>query len=121
MRDEKIFHGIHRGLKDISVMTCISASGEHMIPFVISSQVSEAVVWKLKTEGFRIDIEIRLKKREKLYMNARLFHEYISTILLPYIAKVRSNLGLTDEPAVLLMDNCSVHMRELTLRNPPAH
>jgi hypothetical protein len=38
-------------------------------------------------------------------------------ILLPYIARVRSNLGFTDEPAVLLMDNCSVHMRESTLRD----
>jgi hypothetical protein len=32
-------------------------------------------------------------------MNAKLFHEYISTILLPYIAKVRSNLGLMSQTA----------------------
>jgi hypothetical protein len=37
MRDEKIFHGIRRRLKHISVATCISASGDHMIPFVVCS------------------------------------------------------------------------------------
>jgi hypothetical protein len=95
MRDEKIFHGIHRGLKHISAVACILASGNHMMPFVLSSQVSDAVVWKLKIEGFQIGTEIILKKREKPYMNAELFHEHISTILLPQIAKVGSNLGLT--------------------------
>jgi hypothetical protein len=46
-----------------------------------------------------------LEKRDKPHMNAVLFHEYISTVLLPHIARVRSNPGLEHEPAVLLMDN----------------
>jgi hypothetical protein len=92
-----------------------------MISFAISSQVCDAVVWKLKLEGFRIGTEIIHKKREKPYMNAELFHEDMSTILLPHISKVRSNLGLTDEPAVLVMDNYSVHMRESTSRDLVAH
>jgi hypothetical protein len=50
MRDEKIFHGIHRRSKYISVVACILASGDHMIPFVVSSQVGDAVVWKFKIE-----------------------------------------------------------------------
>jgi hypothetical protein len=91
-----------------------------MIPFVVSSRIIDAVVWKLEIEGFRIGAEIILKKWEKPYMNAELFHEYISMILLLDITKVRSNLGLTDEPAVLLMDNCSVYMRESTLRDRAA-
>jgi hypothetical protein len=121
MRNETIFHGIHGWLKHVSVVACISASGDHMIPFVVSSQVNDALVWKLKIEGSRIGTEIILKKWEKPYMNAELFHECISTILFPHVAKVRSNLGLTNEPAVLLMDVCSVYMRELTLRNLAAH
>jgi hypothetical protein len=70
------------------VGACISASGDHIIPFVVSSQISDAFVWKSKIEGFQIGTEIIFKKREKLYMNAELFHEYMSTILLPDIAKV---------------------------------
>jgi hypothetical protein len=121
MRNEKIFHGIHRGLKHISMVTCISGSGDHMIPFVVSAQVSGAVVWNLKIEGFRVGTEIILKKREKSCVNDELLRESISTILLPHLPTVRSNLRLAAEPAVLLMDNCSVHIRESTLRDFVAH
>jgi hypothetical protein len=76
---------------------------------------------EVKIGGSRIGAEIILKKLEKPYMNAALFHEYISTILLPHIAKVRSNLGLADEPAVPLMDICSDYMRKSTLRDIVAH
>jgi hypothetical protein len=75
-----------------------------MMPFIVPFQVSNAVVWKLRTDGFRIGTETILKKQERPYMNVKLFHEYIPTILLPHIARIRSNLGLTDEQAVLLMD-----------------
>jgi hypothetical protein len=33
MTEQKIFHRIHRGLKHISVVTWISAGGDHMILF----------------------------------------------------------------------------------------
>jgi hypothetical protein len=45
----------------------------------------------------------------------------ILTVLLPHIARVRSNPGLAHEPAVLLMDNCSVHMHEDTLQELAVH
>jgi hypothetical protein len=120
MREQKIFHGIHRGLKHTSVITCISAGGDHMIHFLVSSQATDAVVRKLKTEGFRIGVDMILKKRDKPYMNAVLFHEYISTVLLPHIARVPSNLGLGHEPAVLLKNNCSMHTHDGTLEEFPA-
>jgi hypothetical protein len=117
MRQQKIFHGIHHGLKHISVVTCISAGGDHMISFLVSCQATEAVVVrKLKAEGFRMGIDIILEKRDKPYMNAVLFHEYISTVLLPYIARVRPNPGLEHEPAVIVMDGCSVHIHDDTLQ-----
>jgi hypothetical protein len=92
-----------------------------MIPFLVSSQATDAVVRKLKTEEFRIGIDMIFKKRDKPYMNAVLFHEYISIVLFPHIAMVRSNPGLEHEPAVLLMDNCSVHMQDNTLQKLAAH
>jgi hypothetical protein len=121
MRDEKIFHGIHRVLKYISVVVCISASRDHVVPCVLSSQINDTVVWKLKSEGSRIGTESILEKREKPYTNAALFHEYTWIIFLPHIAKERSNLGLTDEPAILLMDNCSIQVRISRLRDRAAH
>jgi hypothetical protein len=88
MREEKIFHGTHPGLKQISVVTRISADGGHIIPFLVSSQATDAAVRKLKTEGFRIGVGMILKKRDKPYTNAVLCHEYISTVLLSQIARV---------------------------------
>jgi hypothetical protein len=75
MREQKIFHGIHRRLKHISVVRCISAGGDHMIPFLVSSRATDAVVRKLKIEWFRIGIDMTLKKRDKSHLNAVLFHE----------------------------------------------
>jgi hypothetical protein len=112
----KDFHGIHRGLKHISLVTSILAGGDHMIFFLVYSQVTDTVVRKLETEGFRIGIDITLKKRAKPYMNATLFKELLSTVLLPYIARVQSNPGLKSEPAGLLTDNCSVRMHDDTLK-----
>jgi hypothetical protein len=62
---QMIFHGIHRGLRHISVVTCFSAGGHHVTPFFISSHVTDSVIRKLKTERFRIGIDIILKKRTK--------------------------------------------------------
>jgi hypothetical protein len=36
MRGQTIFHGVHRNLKRISVVACISAAGEHMTPFLFA-------------------------------------------------------------------------------------
>jgi hypothetical protein len=49
-------------------------------------------------------------------MNRMLFNEYISTILLPYIARVRSNPRFENEPAVLLMETYLAHMHDDTLK-----
>jgi hypothetical protein len=76
--------------------------------------MTDAVVRKLKTEGFRIGIGMILKKLDKPYMKAVLFHEYPSTVLLPHIARARSNPGLEHEPLVLSMDNYSLHMHDDT-------
>jgi hypothetical protein len=50
--------------------------------------VTDPAVWKLKTEGFPIAIDIILKKGGKKHMNTILFHEYISTVPLPHMTRV---------------------------------
>jgi hypothetical protein len=51
MKGQTIFHGIHRNLKHIPAVACISAAGEHMTPFFVSSQVNLTVERRLKLEG----------------------------------------------------------------------
>jgi hypothetical protein len=62
MREQKILHGIHHGLKHISVTTCSSTDGDDRIPFHVSYQLIDAIVRKLKTDWFRIGIDLILKK-----------------------------------------------------------
>jgi hypothetical protein len=61
MKGQTIFHDVHRNLKHVSVVACISAAGEHMTPFFVSSQVSPTVERRLKSEGFRLGIDFILK------------------------------------------------------------
>lgn len=121
MKGQLIFHGIHRNLKHISVVVCISAAGEHMTPFFVCSQLNDAVERRLKTIGFRMGVDFILKHRSKPYMNAELFHEYISTVLLPYILELRSNQEFAHKGAVLLMDNCSIHVKVAILQKLADH
>jgi hypothetical protein len=55
------FHDVHRNLKHISVVPCISAAGEHITPFFVSSQVNSKAESRLKSEEFRPDVNFILK------------------------------------------------------------
>jgi hypothetical protein len=37
MGSRTIYHGVNRNLKHITVMTCVARSGEHVIPYIITS------------------------------------------------------------------------------------
>jgi hypothetical protein len=97
MREETIYHAVHRNLKHISIVACISAAGEHMTPFLVSSQGNATVERKLTIEWLRIGVDLIVKSRHKPYMNSQLFAEYISTVLLPYINELRSNEEFADK------------------------
>jgi hypothetical protein len=75
MFDQTIHHGVHRNLKHISVVSCLSTVGESMTLFMVSSRVNDTVIEKLKTDGFRLGFDMILKHRQKLYMTAALFQQ----------------------------------------------
>jgi hypothetical protein len=82
-----------------------------MTPFPVSSQVNENVTGTLKSEGLRMGSELILRSPDKPYMNAGRFAEYISKVILPHTAQVRSDPRFSNEQTVRLRDNCSVHVR----------
>jgi hypothetical protein len=65
MTDQKIHHGVHRNLKHMSVICCVSAAGESLTPFIVSSQVNDKVMETLKIEGFWMDVDMVLEHRQK--------------------------------------------------------
>jgi hypothetical protein len=76
-----------------------------MTPFFVCSQINDAVERRLKTEGFRMGVDLILRRRNKPYMNSTLFGEYISKVFIPYVDELRTNKKFADREAVLLMDN----------------
>jgi hypothetical protein len=82
-----------------------------MTPFMVSSQVKDSVMERVKFERFRVRVELILERRQKPYLSAALFQQYITTGLIPFINKLRTNDQFAGKPAILLMDNFSRHAR----------
>jgi hypothetical protein len=85
-----------------------------MTPFLVCYQLNDSVERLLKRQGSRFGVDFIVKKRNKPYMNSQLFSEYLSTVLLPDIDKLRTNDEFADREAVLLMDNCCIHVQAET-------
>jgi hypothetical protein len=115
MSEQTIHHTINRNVKHMSVIACVSAAGESLIPYIVTSQDSSRVREQLRTHGVRFDTEIILKQRAKAYLNGKIFLEYIRMVFLPNLNELRSLEEFSDEDAVLLMDNCSSHVGEEAL------
>jgi hypothetical protein len=58
----------------------------------------------------RIGHHLILRHRQKPYINGEIFANYIQSVFLPHLANLRGNEQLSNEEAVLLMDNCSPHL-----------
>jgi hypothetical protein len=71
---------------------------------------------RLKLEGSRLGVDFILRRQNKPYMSPHLFAEYISKVILPYLDELRSNEEFADKEAVLLMDDCSIHVQQETLQ-----
>jgi hypothetical protein len=60
--------------------------------------------------------DLILERRQKPCMTAALFQQYVTTALIPFIHRVRTNDQLAGKPAILFMDNCSIHTRREVLQ-----
>jgi hypothetical protein len=76
-----------------------------MTPFIVSSQVKEPVIKKLKIEGFRIE------HRHQLHMGRALLQQYGTTALIAFIDALQTNDEFTGKPVILLLDDCPIRTR----------
>jgi hypothetical protein len=95
----------------MSMICCGSAAGESLTPFVVSSQINDKVIETLKIEGFRMGVDLVLEHRQKVYATAILFQQYMTSVLITFIERLRTNPEFTGKSAILPMENCSVHTR----------
>jgi hypothetical protein len=82
-----------------------------MRAFMVSSQARDSVIDRLKTEPFGMRVDLILERRQKPFLTAALFQQYIRTVLIAFINRARMNDQLAGKPAISLMDNCSIHTR----------
>jgi hypothetical protein len=100
MGEQTVHHKVNRNLKHVSVIARISAAGESLIPYIVTSQDSLHVREQLKKKGVRFGRDLNLKARRKPYISAQCFLE------------LRILEEFADEDAVLLMSNCPSHVGE---------
>jgi hypothetical protein len=111
MTDQTIHHGVHHNLKHVSVVYCVSAAGESSTPFIVSPQVNDKVIETLRIEGFRMGVDMVLEHRQKTYVTAALFQQYVTCVMIPFIEGLRTYPEFTGKSAILLMGNCYIHTR----------
>jgi hypothetical protein len=110
MRGHTIHHEISRTVKHISVIACVSAAGESLTPYIITSQAPTSVQERLKKEGVRFGTDFVFRSNPKPYINTESFLDSIRTVFLHNLAELRTLDGFTEETGVLLMDNCPSHV-----------
>jgi hypothetical protein len=112
MIGEPIHHSVSKSVKHISVIACVSAAGESLIPFIVTSQMSDNILKRLMSRDVRMGVDFLLRQRSKPYVSRKLFLEYIKKIFLPYLNELRDMEQFEGREAVLLMDNCSAHISD---------
>jgi hypothetical protein len=94
------------------VIACVSATGESLTPYIITSQAPTSVQERLKKEGVRFSTYFILRSNPKPSINAEIFLDYIRTVFLPTLAELQTLGAFTEETGVLLMDNCPSHVTD---------
>jgi hypothetical protein len=94
----------------------MSAAGESLLHYVMTSQNSLTVQEHLKQQGVRFGRDFAMKFNQKPYFNAGIFLDDIRTILLQYSDTFRGRAVLAQEIAVLLMAHCSADVSDDVIR-----
>lgn len=92
---------------------CITASGDTLTPMIISRIENFDKIWE---KGYRPDENDMLRTSQPAYFDTNLFIEYVNVALIPFMDSIRGNPLYSDEPAVLLIDNCSSHYSDEILQ-----
>jgi hypothetical protein len=121
MPGQTIHHGVHPNLKYISAVCCVSADGKSMTPFMVSSQVIDPVMEKLKFWGNCMGLDFILEHRQKPYMTAGLSQHDVTTVLIRVINEMRKNDAFAGKPTILVMDDSSIDRTPASLMTLREH
>jgi hypothetical protein len=97
MGGQRIHHKVNRNLKHIPIMARISATGESLTPYTLTSQDTPSARKQLKKHGVGFGAGFSVKLRAKPSINAKIFAEYIHTVSLPNLNELRTLGEFADE------------------------
>jgi hypothetical protein len=100
-------------VKHISIVTCISAVGACLTPYVVRSQDSATLHRAFEATRMQIGKHFILKHRAKPYVNVDLFENDIQTVFLPDLAITGVVQNIREEDTIRLMDICSPQLTSL--------
>jgi hypothetical protein len=103
MGSQTIHHGVNRNLQHVTVITCIAASGEHVISYIITSQESDDLQGALRSKGVEFGRHLILNKSQKSSVNSNSFAEYIKSTFIHHVARIRAERDIQQEHAMILM------------------
>jgi hypothetical protein len=99
---EDVHHPVSRCHRHMTLLTCVSASGDALTPFVITASPISDALWR---RGLRQVEDAMIRHRSSAYITKELFYEYISNVFVPYALALKDRPGFQNEMAVLLMDS----------------
>ena len=108
----RVQHKISRKLQHMTMLVCVSCAGDALTPVLI---LKNPLPKDFEETGTRLGEDVIIKQRNKPYMDEDLFFEYITTVLIPYIDKLREMEMYSNEKALIMMDSASCHCSQRIL------
>jgi hypothetical protein len=64
----------------------------------------------VRKKGIEFGRNLILTKSQKPYVNSKSFAEDVKSTLIPHVTRIHAEMGIEQEDAVLLMENCPSHV-----------
>jgi hypothetical protein len=95
------------------MLICINAAGDAVCPLIATADRATLCVFR---DGIEENVDLQVHVGRSVYVDRSMFHLYVRDVLIPNIQLYRGAHGLSDVPAVLLMDNCMTHLGDETMQ-----
>jgi hypothetical protein len=105
-----IHHGVNRNLKYVTVVICMAVSEKHLIPYLITFQDLPALQDDSKHHAIEFGRHLIIKGNQKADVNSKTFAEYVKSVFISCVTKVRRERRIEPEESVSLIDNHPSHI-----------
>jgi hypothetical protein len=112
MCDQTIRHGVSRDVKYSSVIAHISAARKSLFSYIVTLDNSSPFQKHLKKQDACFGRGLISKFNQKLCINSVIVIDYIRTVFLPCLVRLRDLVEFAEEVAVLLMEKCSADITD---------